>query len=201
MKNKPYFYILFFVILSITSSCRKKVYDHFVLELTYPDNTREMHVLSIDNALVVHYGEIQYTVRAKNIFENAADIDVVASTCVHDTAAHTLNLLKTGQRTEHIVLNDNRPLGGMETDISASLLRTFEVNKEGEKKQCYSQNGCCISTCYSTICCLGNANCEQENCRCTADSTCPEYRKLPSVSEFTKLLGKSKLMVKVEVGE
>jgi hypothetical protein len=156
-----------------------------------------MHVLSIDNALVVHYGETQYTVRAKNIFENAADIDVVASTCVHDTAAHTLNLLKIGQRTEHIVLNDMRPLGGMETSINACLLRTIEVNQEGEKAQCYTQTGCCNSTCYSTICCLGNATCEKENCSCRMDTNCNGYRPLPSVSEFTKLLGKSKLVVKV----
>jgi hypothetical protein len=185
-----------FTLLTLTS-CQKKVYDHFVLELTYPDNTREMHVLSIDNALVVHYGEVQYTVRAKNIFENSADIDVVASTCLYDTLTQSLNLLKTAQRTEHILLNQIQPLGSMTTDIQASLLRTIEVNKEGEKSQCYSQHGCCLSTCYSTICCLGNATCEQENCSCRMDNNCPDYRALPSVSEFTKLLGKSKLVVKV----
>jgi hypothetical protein len=189
-------FLLLAIVLIITS-CKKRVFDHFVLELSYPDNTREMHVLSIDNALVVHYGETQYTVRAKNIFENSADIDVVASTCVYDTAASTINLLKTAQRTEHIVLNEIQPLGGMETDIQASLLRTIEVNKEGEKSQCYAQHGCCLSTCYSTICCMGSAKCEQENCSCRMDSSCPEYRQLPSVSEFTKLMGKSKLLVKV----
>jgi hypothetical protein len=193
-------FIFLLAAIVIFTSCKKKVYDHFALELTYPDNTREIHVLSIDNALLVHYGEIQYTVRAKNIFENSVDIDVVASTCVYDTAASTINLLKTAQRTEHIVLNEIQPLGGMETDIQASLLRTIEVNKEGEKSQCYSQNGCCLSTCYSTICCMGNAKCEQENCSCRMDSSCPEYRQLPSVNDFTKLMGKSKLVVKVKSG-
>ncbi len=189
--------IILLLLCTVLFSCKRKVYDHFVLELTYPDNTREMHSISLDNILVVHYGETQYTVKAKNFFENSVDIEVVASTCVHDTIAQTLNLLKTNQRTDHMVLQEVHPLGGMETDIMASLVRTIEVNKEGEKSQCYSQTGCCASTCYSTICCLGNAICEKESCACGMADDCPQYRKLPTASEFSKLMGKSKLLVKV----
>jgi hypothetical protein len=178
-------------------SCKKKVYDHCVIEITYPDSSKEMISFSIDNAAVLTATNFEYGIRASKFFENSVDIDLTKVTCISDSANAVYNLLKIDGKSEHLILNQVTHPDMMDAGYSLELVSVGEVNQGGVKTSCYSNLGCCNATCNSMICCAGDEQCPTTKCSCTTPAECPSRADIPSAMDYASLFSKSKINQKV----
>ena len=175
-------------------ACRTTV-QHFTVELTQGDGTRENYTMIPGGLLVVHDDDMHVVAKAVPGNENELALEVTRYNVTLDSARREYTIQKAGISNQRISLTKSAlldPTGNVQVNLQ-SMQKQATQNPKGACKGI-----CCEAKCFSVYCCADPDECKNVPCDCKPPAGCLVTHTALQATHFFELYRSGKELVVVK---